>query len=266
MANKKIPMNWLVPSSLALLLAQPARAQTPPPPSPPEPQRPAAADLMQNTGGSLFQASVAANSPPPPAAPRFDRPPSSPPPPPPQLSFFAVPEPEPRLIRKHDLVTIVVREESQSTSEGKAKSDKTAELKGVIDDFLRLRLGVGDFGVVPNVGTVKPRLGLSGERKFTGDGSVERKDTMTARIQAEVLDVKPNGTLILVARKQIQTDDERQLLVLSGTCRALDVTVDNTVLSTQLADLNLTKTNKGAVRNATKRGFLPRLVDAIDPF
>ncbi len=262
----------LLPATLLLALARAAEGQVPPPPPEVPPPNPPAADLLQTTGGSLFQASLQARTPPPPTVPTFDRAPAGPPPvngtpgPTPQVSFFAVPRPEPRVIAKNDLVTIVVREESAFSSEGKSKFDKTAEFKAVIDQFVRLRFGVGDLGVVPNVGSIKPSLGLSAERKSTGDANVERTDSFTARIQARVLDVKPNGTLVLVARKRIKTDDEQQFLVLSGTCRTADVTVDNTVLSTQLADLDLTKSHKGAVRSATKRGAIPRLIDAIDPF
>ena len=271
MKKQLLPTAMLL--AIPLALARSAFGQVPPPAPPPPVPNPPPADLMQSTGGSLFQASLQARTPPPPAVPTFDRPgatpganPATPPPAAPRVSFFAVPPPEPRLIRKHDLVTIVVREESAFSSEGKSKFDKTAEFKAVIDEFVRLRLGVNDFGVVPSVGAIKPRLGLSAERKSTGDANVERADSFTARIQAEVLDVKPNGTLVLIARKRIETDDEKQLMVLSGTCRAADLTADNTVLSTQLADLDLTKTHKGAVRSATKRGAIPKLLDAIDPF
>ncbi len=81
-----------------------------------------------------------------------------------------------------------------------------------------------------------------------------------------MLDVKPNGTLVLEGRKQITTDDEYQRFLVTGICRAEDVSADNTVLSTQIADFNLRKTHKGNVRNATKKGFIPKLLDVINPF
>ncbi|HEX5245021.1 MAG TPA: flagellar basal body L-ring protein FlgH [Tepidisphaeraceae bacterium] len=107
---------------------------------------------------------------------------------------------------------------------------------------------------------------MTGDRTFKGTGDVTRNDTFTARITAEVLDVKPNGTLVLQARKHIKTDEEEQLMVLTGTCRVEDVTADNTVLSTQLNDLDLQKNHKGDVREATRRGFLGKLLDFVNPF
>ena len=86
------------------------------------------------------------------------------------------------------------------------------------------------------------------------------------RVQAEVLDVKPNNTLALQARANITMDEEIQTMTLSGICRAEDITPDNTVLSTQLYDKLVTKTHKGAVRDTTKRGFLSRLLDTFPLF
>ena len=82
----------------------------------------------------------------------------------------------------------------------------------------------------------------------------------------EVVDVKPNGTLVIQARKTIKADDEEQQFVLTGTCRVEDVVADNTVLSTQMYDLRVEKNTKGAVRGATKRSWLGEILDAISPF
>jgi flagellar L-ring protein precursor FlgH len=103
-------------------------------------------------------------------------------------------------------------------------------------------------------------------RNFKGEGNLDRTDKFTARIQAEVVDVKPNGTLVLQARGRTKHDEEEQEFVLSGICRADDITADNTVLSSQLFDLSLEKRTKGDVRSATKRGWGGKLLDAISPF
>jgi flagellar L-ring protein FlgH len=81
-----------------------------------------------------------------------------------------------------------------------------------------------------------------------------------------VVDVKPNGTMVLQARKRIKTDEEEQSFVLTGICRVDDVAADNSILSTQLFDLELQKNHKGDVRNATRRGILGKLLDAIGSF
>ena len=179
-----------------------------------------------------------------------------------RVSFFAVPEPEPTIIRKHDLVTVIVREESSAKSQGKTDTSKEFEIDAQLRNYLGVDLS--EFSLESK--TADERISAEAERSFSGDGTVDRKDSFTARVTAEVLDVKPNGTVVLQARKRITNDDEEQTFILTGTCRTLDITADNTVLSTQLHDLDLKKQTRGAIRDATRRGFIPRLIDRINPF
>lgn len=181
-----------------------------------------------------------------------------------QASFFAVIPPEPRVLKKMDLVTVIIREQSEFKSEGTTDLTRDAKLEAVINQFIKLNLS--NMELEPAIGSVKPTIDMSANRDFKGDGSVDRKDSFTARVQARVVDVKPNGTLVLESRKTIKTDDEVQTYLLSGTVRAEDITADNSVLSTQMYDLRLEKNTEGAVRSATKRSWLNKLLDWINVF
>ncbi len=208
--------------------------------------------LMAKNGGSLFRATLQAEAQPNQATLR-------------DVSFFSVPEPEPRVLRRHDLVTVIVREESAFKSAGSTDVKKNASLEAKIDEFISLDLENisikgGAQGVNP------PKVKMSGARDFKGEGSVDRTDSMTARIAAEVVDVKPNGTLVLQGSKRIKTDDEEQQFIITGICRVADVSADNSVLSTNLYDLSLEKKHKGAVRDATRRGWFTKLLDVLNPF
>jgi flagellar L-ring protein precursor FlgH len=206
------------------------------------------AEQIRAARGSLMRASMAS------ASPQVS-----------QVSLFAVTPAEPRVIKKHDLVTIIIREESNYSSEGAADLKKESSLNAAINEFVKIDLAnltVKGGGISPPV----PTIDISASREAKNDGTVDRRDIFNARVTAEVLDVKPNGTIVLQARKKIRTDDEEQLIVVSGICRAEDVTADNTILSNQLHDQELTKITKGAVRDSTKRGWLTKLLDAGNPF
>jgi flagellar L-ring protein precursor FlgH len=210
--------------------------------------------LMPRSGGSLLRATLAAQ--PDPAQAQLGGPNG--------VSYFAVPTPEPKVLRKHDLVTIIVREESEFKSAGNSDLKRQTDIDAQIQQFIKLNLA--QLSLQPSIGTNIPEIKATGTRNFKGEATVDRSDSFTTRITAEIVDVKPNGTLVLQARSQIKTDEELQLMILSGTCRAEDVTADNTVLSTQLFDKNVSKQHKGAVRDTTKRGWVTKLLDALNPF
>lgn len=214
-------------------------------------------EMMARSNGSLLRASLAAQ-PPPPTGTIGPTDPLS------QVSFFHVPPPEPRTIKKHDLITIIIREESQSKSDAKANMKREAEFDARLEEFIKFASGLQITG--GGVTNPVPSIKASGEREFKGNGNVDRRDSFTARIQAEVVDVKPNGTLVVQARKRIKNDEDEQTFILSGVCRAEDVTADNSLLSTQLFDLELTKSTRGPVRDSTKRGNIHKFLDWLNPF
>lgn len=245
---------------LCLLVAAPAIAQTVPPAtkSTPAPkptnnnQAMSIAQRMQSNGGSLLRATMESTPEPGQATLK-------------EVSFTYVPEPEPHVLKKHDLVTVIIREESDFKTKGSTDLKRTSDLDAKLEEYLQLTLP--DLKL-RNAGTANLPLETkaSANRSFKGEGNVDRSDSLTARIEAEVLDVKPNGTLVLQATKRIKTDDEEQQFTLSGICRASDVSTDNTILSSSLHDFALEKKHTGTVRDTTKRGLLGKLLDFINPF
>jgi flagellar L-ring protein precursor FlgH len=181
-------------------------------------------------------------------------------------SYYDVPEPKPKLLRKHDLVTILIRENSQFISNGTTDLNRTSDLDAVINSYVALGWHGGGLSLDGRVPETPIEFKGNGTRDFKGQADVNRADTFTGRITAEVLDVKPNGNLVVEATENIKTDDELQRVTLTGTCRVDDITADNTVMSNQLFDLSLDKQHKGAVKDTMKRGLIGRLLDFINPF
>lgn len=221
-------------------------------PTPPAPTgyEPSPGDLVQRHNGSLLKATLSA------------------PPPSNQagllaVSYFAVPKAEPKTIKKHDLITIIIREQAEMSSEGNTDLKKDHSFNASIDQMIQLTNGKLKGG---GVSDPKPSVAWGGGREFKGEGSVDRSDSFQARIQAEVIDVKPNGTFAIQARKRIKHDEEVQDYLMTGFCRAADLTADNSVFSWQIHDLNIQTAHKGALRDANKRGWAPRLLDFVNPF
>lgn len=182
-----------------------------------------------------------------------------------QYSLFAVVPPPPRQFQKQDIVQILINETSVQKFEQSLDRTKEYDLNGTIEQLpdllklLELRLEPGDRSPLAEVGA-------TGESEFKGDGKVERKDQLTTRVSARIIEVKPNGLLLLEARKTVQSDSETSTVVVSGLCRPEDVTKSNTVQSTQLADLVIRVENEGEARDAAKRGVIPQVLDTIFNF
>jgi flagellar L-ring protein precursor FlgH len=176
-------------------------------------------------------------------------------------SLIAFAPPEPRQIRVHDLLTIIVREDKQSQTNAKLESDKTWEIQSALKKWFRIH----DDRLIASFPPGDPGVDFDFDSEYEGEGKVKRKDSLITRITASVIDVKPNGTLILEAKKTIEVDEDTQVYTLTGVCRSEDITAQNTVLSTQLADAHIAVRHTGPARDAARRGWLMRLFDWLRP-
>jgi flagellar L-ring protein precursor FlgH len=180
-------------------------------------------------------------------------------------SMFFVQPPQPRKFAAHDIVHVIINETSSANSSQTLETTKDVQiqntLNGIVDPrlLLELQLRAADTANL----TIAD---LQAQNTYSGDGSYDRSDRLSARIAAEIVDVKPNGTLILRARKTVGTDEETRTITLTGTARTEDVTDENTVLSSQLADLVVAVENDGEVRKAAKKGIITKAIEFLFNF
>lgn len=181
------------------------------------------------------------------------------------VSLLLIEAPRPKSFQLHDKVTILISEVSKQSANQKVDTKKDVSLKGGVrqlPDIIALLQGQ----LETDDGSPITGVDASAGNKFKGDGKYERSDRFTDRITATVIDVKPNGVLVLEARRTIEKDEELQTLVLSGECRREDVTAQNTVMSNQLADMVLSVKNEGQVKDAAEKGLLSRVFDTVFNF
>ena len=180
-------------------------------------------------------------------------------------SMIAVRPPEKRAYKVHDLVTIIINEQSQQTSEQRLETEKEtqreAEIRALVDfkRLLELQLRQGDLEAATLLDT-------RSQQEYSGEGEYERRDRFTDRITAQVIDVKPNGMLVLEAKRSIKVDEEVKMLVLSGMCMSDAVTAEGVVQSSELADLRVIVEHEGALRNASSKGWITKALDFLFPF
>lgn len=158
-----------------------------------------------------------------------------------------------------DLVFIDVIESSAASVSSSANSSReSGTLGSAFLNSLQLPadLASGAGGVI----------GALGSRKFEGKGSTDRKTTLRARIAARVVGVMPNGDLKIEAAKSVKINKEEETLTLSGLVRPRDVSPDNAIASTSVAELHVQLNGKGVASANNGPGWLARFLEKISPF
>jgi flagellar L-ring protein precursor FlgH len=109
-------------------------------------------------------------------------------------------------------------------------------------------------------------LGAASNLSFSGSGSTSRSGALQAWLTARVIEVLPNGDLVIEGAKDVTINKERQSLTVRGVVRTRDVTPGNIVLSTVVSHMEVKFDGKGIVTNANKPGFLYNVFSKIMPF
>ncbi|MCP4247624.1 MAG: flagellar basal body L-ring protein FlgH [bacterium] len=180
-----------------------------------------------------------------------------------QNSLIAIKIKPPKEYRVHDLVSIIIRKQKKFEAESELESKKDFDIKSELEAFFKpIDGGLGSTTFYRG----KPNVDYKFGTRLKSEGENTREDSFVTRVTAEIIDVKPNGNLVLQARDRFQHEQEVSVVTLTGTCRSTDVTPDNTILSTQIASLDIRVDNRGAVRDAATRGWIPKLLDFAKPF
>jgi flagellar L-ring protein precursor FlgH len=166
----------------------------------------------------------------------------------------------------HDIIHVVVIVAAESATGEEADLEKKTTAKMSLDQYVKLQ---SNGLLLPDIKGESPdNLGFdsTSDKKFEGDGTAAREDTMRARLAAEIVEIKPNGNLVIEARSRYTKSREQTIITLTGIVRPQDIGTDNTVYSYDVADVDIKYESTGPVTDANRRGWFTKLLDAIWPF
>lgn len=147
-----------------------------------------------------------------------------------------------------DILTIVISEStslSASRSNSNSKSGSTNLSAGVgIFDFLRA-------------------ASASGSDSFKADGSSTSKNTTSANVTVTVVDVQPNGNMTVEGTQSIWQNRNEHKITFRGVCRQDDVTANNTIVSTKIADATVKFDGKGPLNAKQRQGILTQVFNFL---
>ncbi len=173
------------------------------------------------------------------------------------------PESIPRQLQKHDIVTIVVDFRSRFLSEGNGQARKTQNLTAVLADWIKL-----------DNGSLKPATQSDGDPTIAGSlnsqnrsqSDLELLDTLSFRMAAEIVDIQPNGNLVIEGHQTIRNNEEQWRISLTGVVRRESIQPDRSVSSDAIYDFNVDKEEVGQVRDGYARGWFSKWYDRYKPF
>ncbi|EIC22175.1 flagellar basal body L-ring protein [Thiorhodovibrio frisius] len=150
----------------------------------------------------------------------------------------------------------------------KTDASKTAKTSATKDSNVDIDVARLDFNGTP-VSPLGSLVGINSDakRSFDGQGDSEQSNSLEGNISVTVAEVLPNGNLVIQGEKWLGLNQGKEYVRLRGIVRPVDITAENTVLSTQVGDVQIYYGGTGAVADSNAMGWIMRFfISAIMPF
>ncbi|MCP4021257.1 MAG: flagellar basal body L-ring protein FlgH [Desulfobacteraceae bacterium] len=160
-----------------------------------------------------------------------------------------------------DTVVVDIIENSSSEMDVNTEAGRTTDMEAGV--------GLNLFGIntaFGGDGTANGNIDTSFKNSFEAEAKSDRSGQVTASIAARITEVLPNGNLSLFGRKAMKVNNEVQYILVSGVVRPKDISSENRVKSTSMADARIEYYGKGALADKQTPGWGNRLIDNLWPF
>jgi flagellar L-ring protein precursor FlgH len=170
---------------------------------------------------------------------------------------------EQRPIGLNDQVTVLVNNKSVFINDGQMDRKKNGYGSLTLSNWVLFK----GLSVIPDPQSAgDPKIRGEVDNKLRSQANLETREQLEFKITCKVVDVRPNGILVIEGTNSVKNNDEISNYSLTGEIRADDIKPDNTVLSSSIAALRISKYEEGHVRDGYRRGWMLKWLDKYQPF
>jgi flagellar L-ring protein precursor FlgH len=173
-----------------------------------------------------------------------------------QVFFYA----DRKALRVGDIITVRIVENAEASNTADTDLTRSSSINAGLSTFFGKKRFLNLFKLGDDL------ISSQSENSHTGSGSTTRSGQLTATMTAVVREVLPNGNLVIQGTREVLVNHEQQFITLTGIVRPQDINRDNVVLSSQLADANITIGGLGVVADKQRSGWGTWIFDFIWPF
>jgi flagellar L-ring protein precursor FlgH len=177
-----------------------------------------------------------------------------------------------KAFRVGDIITISLNERTQASKNASSQIQKDSSVDIGAPNIFGMAIapknplsGLSALGMTND--NLSLEAGYGAERSTQGSGQTGQSNSLSGSITVTIAEVYPNGVLAVRGEKWLTLNTGDELVRISGIVRADDISTDNVVSSTRIADARITYSGTGAFANASKPGWLDRFfLSPLFPF
>jgi flagellar L-ring protein FlgH len=157
--------------------------------------------------------------------------------------------------RVGDVLTIRLVEATNASKSAVTKTSKTTSVNNTGPTVMGRTITTGGVPIFTTT--------LSGADSFDGEGSSTQGNSLAGSLTVTVMEVQPNGNLVIQGDKTLKLNQGDEFVHVSGVVRIADIQADNTVTSDKVADAHISYSGKGVIDSANRMGWLARFFNSV---
>ena len=162
---------------------------------------------------------------------------------------------DPRARLRGDIVTVSIVEKNSASRTSSSSTSKTNDIKA----------GIPTLGGLSASALKNTNIAANTSNVYAGKGDTANDNAFTGTITVTVVNVLPNGNLVVAGEKQIGINHNLEFIRFSGVVNPVTLQAGNIVESTKIADARLEYTGKGYIDEAQRMGWLSRFFLTFAP-
>ncbi|EAR51758.1 flagellar L-ring protein precursor [Oceanicola granulosus HTCC2516] len=111
-----------------------------------------------------------------------------------------------------------------------------------------------------------PLIGLRSETNASGSGTIRRNESIKLKVAAMVIQLLPNGNMVVAGRQEVKVNDELRELRVAGIIRPQDIQMNNTVPYDKIAEARISYGGEGSLSRTQTRGYGEDVMDIVLPY
>ncbi len=169
-----------------------------------------------------------------------------------------------RASRVGDILTVTVTIDDQAQLANETKRSRDDSDKAGAPNLLGFESKLNK--ILPNAVDTSSLLSTSSALSNDGKGSIARTEKIALRIAAEIIQILPNGNLVIRGKQQVSVNFDMRELTVMGVIRPQDITSSNTIAYDQIAEARIEYGGKGSIADVQQPRYGDQLLDIVMPF
>lgn len=163
-----------------------------------------------------------------------------------------------------DILTVMLDIKDKAELDNSSRRSRQASEDAGLASFLGYEANLAQ--VLPEAVNNGSLIGAESGSNHNGSGTIDREEKIQMKLAATIMQILPNGNLVIQGRQEVRVNFEKRILEFAGVIRPQDITIDNTISYDKVAEARVSYGGKGQITDVQQPRYGQQVYDVLFPF